>query len=908
MVRARIMVAALSLLAATARAGVHYDLDVRLDSRARTVSGRARITVENSGKLPLGELWLWRYPERLAERSPALNDFNFYWIYPYRFNPGAMRTGAVTVGGRAQSVEVVDHPRAGRRTLLRVTLDRPLAPGARAEVALDFETRVPERFGRFGCFHATCVLDGGFYPMLAGAGDDGAADLEAPPARASYRLRVSTPRVSDLVVNGDLRAVPAGGALTVEVPEARDLALVVGPPRLLRTEVDHNGVRVILYSASPPPGPPAPGLVLPYLPTNRGARLIKTVTEALDLLAELGRPVPAGETVRLVEGTLRIELAESLPGFTLISDQAFAIFPLDRFLKFHEFEVARALYAGIVERRAVEGGRERPGDLGWAPEVAAGWLVDRYTVRSFLHEEWAAQILTWVSFIPAIDRIIYAPQVPFASAYFYTLDDPDPLRDSLQQWNNTHPRGRLVYAKLRDVVGDEAIGEIARRQLDGAPLRASAAEVGKQPFDAFFAQWLAPYPAVDYRFAEIRSEPNGARWHHIVVVEKRGARPPVEPVEVRLRDRKGHVETQKWDGVGERHAYEFGTDAPISLVEIDPRGRLVENLPGANDDLRFDDRRPPRWKFVYNNFGGLVTVFPTFGLDLSLDFSLAPILDLKNSFRWIIYHSIATQIGLEFAYTRSFGSKITPGHLSQGLTSSLTIARLDPTFGFPIGAGENPGTRLNAAVTWGYDDRLFAWEPWRARSFSASASYGLIGLDSGLVLSQVAISGGGEWIAPIADGHGIALVASAGATFGDLRISQQMLTMGGAGALRGYAIDELLGRVVAYGRVEYRHVFVHSLDWNFLHALFVRGIGGGLFVEGGAMSNCGSYAMRPEGLAADVGYTLRIFGDWLGVSQTTLNIDFAVPLVHETRACFGNTLTTGTRAPIGFFFAFGPPW
>ena len=88
----------------------------------------------------------------------------------------------------------------------------------------------------------------------------------------------------------------------------------------------------------------------------------------------------------------------------------------------------------------------------------------------------------------------------------------------------------------------------------------------------------------------------------------------------------------------------------------------------------------------------------------------------------------------------------------------------------------------------------------------------------------------------------------------------------------------------------------------------MRGIGGGLFVEGGAMSNCGSYAMRTEGLAADVGYTLRIFADWLGVSQTTLNLDFAVPLAHGTRSCFGNTLTTGTRAPIGFFFAFGPPW
>src|SRR5581483_3049725 len=414
-------IVAVALLVGTAHAQVRYDLDVELDSRARAVEGRARITVENRGARPLGELWLWRYPERLGERSPALNDYNFYWVYPSRFNPGAMRTGAVTVDGRAQSVEAVDHPRAGRRTLLRVTLDRPLAPGARAELALDFSTTIPERYGRFGCFRATCTLDGGFYPMLAGFGDDGAPDLEAPPARAAYRVRVSTPRVSDLIVNGELRAVPAGGALTVELPESRNLALVAGPPRLTAREVEHRGVRVILYSAAFAPVPSQPGQVLPYLPSDRGAHMLRTVTEALDLLAELGHAVPPGETVRLVEGALRIELAESLPGFTLVSDQAFAIFPLQRFLKFHEFELARAVYAGLVEKRAA---RERPQDLGWAPEVAAGWLVDGYTLRAFRREEWAGQILKWVAFIPAIDRIIYAPQVPFASAYFYTLDDP----------------------------------------------------------------------------------------------------------------------------------------------------------------------------------------------------------------------------------------------------------------------------------------------------------------------------------------------------------------------------------------------------------------------------------------------------------------------------------------------------
>src|SRR5262245_39020507 len=100
-----------------------YDINVRVDAAARTASGHVRIEVPNGTGKALDELWLWRYPERFAVRSRALNDYNFYWVYPRKFNPGHMRTGAVVVDGRAAAVEVRDHARAGPGTLLHVALD-----------------------------------------------------------------------------------------------------------------------------------------------------------------------------------------------------------------------------------------------------------------------------------------------------------------------------------------------------------------------------------------------------------------------------------------------------------------------------------------------------------------------------------------------------------------------------------------------------------------------------------------------------------------------------------------------------------------------------------------------------------------------------------------------------------------
>ena len=77
--------------------GARYDVSVRIDAEARRLDGHAHIVVPNDTSAPLTELWLWRYPERFAARSPALNDYNFYWVYPTRFNAGHMRTGEIYI-------------------------------------------------------------------------------------------------------------------------------------------------------------------------------------------------------------------------------------------------------------------------------------------------------------------------------------------------------------------------------------------------------------------------------------------------------------------------------------------------------------------------------------------------------------------------------------------------------------------------------------------------------------------------------------------------------------------------------------------------------------------------------------------------------------------------------------------
>jgi hypothetical protein len=878
-----------------------YDVSVRVDAEARTATGHVRIEVPNGTGQPLTELWLWRYPERFAQRSRALNDYNFYWVYPRRFNAGHLRSSAVLVDGRAAAVEVRDHARAGPGTLLHVTLDPPLAPGARAVVEADFAGELPIRYGPFGCVHGDCTLTG-FYPMLAPPGHG----LDAMPGRGEYHVRVGTADVADVVVNGVLRAVtPRVGPIELDVGAASGLTVMVGRPRLRQFERVQRGVRIVLLSPHSRGTPSPPEHVLPYQSANRVDRVLDAAAEAVDLLTDWGLPPPAGTELRIVEGALRIRLAETLPGTIFVSDHIFDIFPLNRFLKFHEFELARAVFEQVVATRALE--RERPEDLGWAPDAAAAYLVDLYTLRSYRKAEFAREILAWASFIPAIDRVMYAPQVPFASSYFYTLEDPDPLRDGIDQFNNDRPTGKTLYTKLTDLLGMNLVDQLTRAQMKGAPVRETAAGLRGSTLDWFWRQWLGPYPAVDYRFADVRSQRLGKHaYRHTASVVKRGSRPPVEPVEVRVVDTRGQSQSQTWDGAGSEHIYVFDTAAPLASIEIDPRGRLVEELPGSNDDLKFDDRRPARWKFVYNNFGGLLRFFPTLGIDLALDFSLSRILDLKNALRFILYRSDATQVGLTSSYTRAFGRKVTQARLTSALTWSLGLSRINPSFG-----NNKPGTAVSAAMGFGYEDRLFVWEPVRGLSLGASLGAVAIAFDDGTARAHGTASAAAEWLLPVADGHGFGFALAAASVIGrqeDLKFARQMVSPGGGAGLRGYDVQWLLGNWYAYGRAEWRHNFVHDLDVNILHSLYLRGIGGGLFAEAGVVSPCGSYAPDKTSPVVDVGYSLRVFADWFGVSQTTMNIDVAVPLIEPTRNCFGAIASPQNRVPFGFFFSFGPPW
>ena len=52
----------------------------------------------------------------------------------------------------------------------------------------------------------------------------------------------------------------------------------------------------------------------------------------------------------MIQGPLRAQIAEAHPGVVVVSDQAFALFPHERFQQFHRDAIARGIAQALVER------------------------------------------------------------------------------------------------------------------------------------------------------------------------------------------------------------------------------------------------------------------------------------------------------------------------------------------------------------------------------------------------------------------------------------------------------------------------------------------------------------------------------------------------------------------------------
>jgi hypothetical protein len=896
-------------------------VDCKLDRTSREVEGWVSITLENPGDAPLERFYLWLYPNRFAGETRGLDDVSRYWVYPRRHDPGGMRLERVTVevaGGPAAVVgqggwRAEPQAAAGRGVLWSIALPAPVAPGERVRVAARYRARIPERYGAFGCVDGQCTMAGGFYPMPA-ALDRTGWDLLAPPLRADTDVKVVLERPASIVLFDQWSGNDAA-AFRVRVPAVRYATLVVAPAHF-ESARQVGGARIRTLSPEPPPpAPDAARVVLAYTLEDHGRFALDTAETALAVLADVD-PALRPSALTMVVAPLRLELASAHERAVLVSDRFYRIWPAERFRKFHRRQLARAVYAAWLLRRRLRAG---PLDRDQAADLAAAWLSDLFVLRRYQRREFIQNILRPVAFVPAIDQLLYAPQTMFADAYFGDAA-PDSagtaVRDDPRLFMHARPRGRFFYARLRDLLGDRKLaGALSAMTARGADLADSLAEQHGRPLGWFFRQWNQPPPRVNYRLVGHSARRDGDAFVNRVEVAREtaaGDTPPVEPVEIRATDRDGTSHRLRWSGRTQRAAISYRSSSPVEWAWVDPDARLQQtSVLRPSQHARFDDRDRHQLRFVYNSFGVLLNVSDLSAL-LAADFSLSRVHDLENQLRFIAYASAAVRAGALISYRRGFGPEVTPDRLLGRAALTLGAARLDGDFFAGADAMPRDASQATLTASLGKDTEVFRFEPLAKQDARLAASFTLTRRDE-VPGAAADVLASGDVLAVTSRtatprlGHTVAGELSVAAAFGDIQSRTQLLTPGGADGVRGLAPGALFARAAATLRGEYRHTFVHDLDWNFGHYTFVRGIGGVAFVDAGLVSPCSGYL--PEGgrdLFSAAGYGLQFMYDSFGTLQSLMRIDAAVGLSGSARPCLGEETTGGTTVQL--YVTFLPPF
>ncbi|MBK7153478.1 MAG: hypothetical protein IPH72_17160 [Sandaracinaceae bacterium] len=856
---------------ATAATPRIYDVNAHIDPATGQVRGAFRVVVDvEPGEI---ELRLWVLAGKLEHTPSAMDEQSARWIYPRRPDLGGAWLEHLHVNGVPVEAVLIPHAPGDDREpdAAGVDLRVPIPPGSlRVVLTGHFAVDVPERFGRLGRVGARFSMLAPWYPLVV-TGHDG----QGWQHQAEHRVRIEAGGQREWLVAGQ-RLVD--GVSVTHGPYAP----VFGAPRLHAEEVEHRGVRVTLYSARPwyrAPGEDAQGLdaLRDLARPDRLGPLRRSVVDALETLAlsgAVGVQPPAG--VLLVPS--RTELAGNAPGVVLVSDRAFEVLPIEAILEFQERAVKRAFLRESVsaQARRVDG----PADAGWTADLRAVWLTDLDARRREVELSTPQELLSVVAFNPAVDQLLYAPQVAFVDVYFGRVAEPDLFRDDPVQARRVHSRGRLLLEYTRDALREgDALAALGLGLLRGeVPARELFANAGVA--EPVLEQQLAnPRLPVNYHLGEIHSTRRGAAFVHRVEVVRRGATRP-ESVPVRVSDRRGNVAEGVWGGEDERGFVELETPAPLRSVWIDPLGRRPESPTVAGGHPTRDNTnrlplRPPILQRFEPSYAGGFGVAVSFGIFRKFDLENSAVVDLTLYPR---------SFGGSLRYVRSFGRTRDMNHRVASGSAGVAVERV-----LALRAGGEDGTRYSVFGGVSYNDKRYYLDPRHGQAISAGVRLAWAHGDEGTSGAAVSFVLRGNVTRSPSWRHAFVFAADVAGVIGTTLEGQQQ-GIGGPGLLRAYEYTELLGLGRLMAVAEYRVTALADLHINLFHLFYLREVQLALFTGAGVIVR--SDDGRDLAPAAEVGVGLRLHFEYGGIQPSLLSLDLGVPLIEAPQ--FGRIVPVTT--------------
>jgi hypothetical protein len=818
------------------------------------IDGTVDVSFTNDSLRTLTEAVVFLFPNRFAQPDASVNDFNRPFVYPEQdFDPGSMTLLEARDAGRPTSITSLHAANVPDGCLVRVTI-APLAPGERRTLTLRFHTIVPYRFGSFGHFEDQLTLVGGWYPYLAGLGQDGNWQVNAAPPLADFTVDLSVDAERDVLLNGVY--VQRTRQVRAQIAAVHYLSLVAAQ-EFLRTDTEAAGTHVAFF----------------HRPPHRSSRisLEPEPTEILlaavrAMLEQRPREVPAASAeLVLVEAPLRMRLTAAGEGPVLVSDRAMKINWLLR--PYHELQIAQAVYAALL--RTELAARQPSADYPWLSEGLSRVLAARFVADARPDTRSVQDWIELFNIFAIVDRFETAPKIPFVGTFFERARQADELHEQVSTFNNDLPPGHVILGKLRQLLGDATFDRVVDRCLAASlPFRQCAAQEGGHNLDAFFAQWLQAYPEINYDLPAVRlNRRYDDSFVSEVTIRREATRSVREPVDVQLRSLGGRSVNLRWDGSGEQGRLVVVTPRRVCQVVVDPDRKLIETT-------RADNSRPPEPQIVLDTAEVEIT---------STEFGFSGLMVGRGRYDYRKDLAVAgfytnRSLGADAGARYHWGTQNDPTSYRHNVYAFYGAQALDRSFKDQrhptvrtAGHSNNLGARYDYNNIFAYDNpteevhlKLFA--DWYDRALGSDYNY--VDWGGSLVLTHPL------WTyRTIVAGE---ITNSFSEPLGSSRVPLQGLySLGGSRSIRGIGAEDELGRNIFLLRGELRQAIYPELDLNFLDLLVLRRAQARLFVDTGQVDNAAGRVYDPAGYAVGVGVGLAAVYEFLGFFPSTAYIEMA---------------------------------
>jgi hypothetical protein len=560
--------------------GVAYQIEARLDEATDVLSGRARLGYTNNSPAALDTLYFhlhlnaFRPNSAWASRELEYGQRRFQDLGPDEHAFERLR--AVEIDGR----EVVPvYPGAPDSTVVALPLPEPLAPGAAALVALEWDARLstlPRRQGRRGRHYDFAQ----WYPRIAVFDRDGWQVQPLLPQGEFFgefgtydvTLEVMVDQVmgaTGVPVNGDPGWQQAAAPDAVVAPMRSEHYGAVGPAEALG-----------LLADAPPPD----------------RRRVRWYAEDVIHFAWSTSPdyvYEGGEWRDVAVHVLYQRGAEEWPDSALrrtkvaleFFDTIFGTYPYPHVTNVHRIESGGTEFPMLIMNGSASQGLivHEVGHIyahgilannewrdGWLDEGLVSFLTNWFWEEQgrTAEEVWAAEM----DLIRQVERAGLSEPVAQPGADFSTFQMYQLM---------TYLKPSLIFRMLRWQLGEDTFRAGLRHyyahhrfsHVREEDLRASFEAVSGEDLGWFFHQWLHTTATLDYSLGEVRTTQRAdGRWLTRVEVRRDGE--IRMPVDLRVGE---HV--QRVDSRERRHVVEVVTDSRPRVVELDPGDVLLDINP-----------------------------------------------------------------------------------------------------------------------------------------------------------------------------------------------------------------------------------------------------------------------------------------------------------------------------------------